>query len=117
MINHIPYAHRIVVYGIMWTDDIDIDASEIWYNGVTKFDTNQDIINYLNAVVNETDSKLFIKALNDIAKKKGINDLAKKMRVNRESLYRSLDGEREPKYKTIDKFLRAIGIKICFTCV
>ncbi|MBQ9236134.1 MAG: putative addiction module antidote protein [Alphaproteobacteria bacterium] len=101
-------------YGLMWTDDIDIDAGELWYNGITTLDTEQDIVNYLNAVVNETDTKLFIKALKDIAKSKGVNDLAKKMGVNRESLYKSLDGERKPKYETIDKFLRAIGMKITF---
>ena len=101
-------------YGIKWNDDIDIDAAEIWYNGATDLNSEQDIVNYLNAVVNEPDTKLFIKALDDIAKSKGVCSLAKKMEVNRESLYKSLNGESEPKFKTIDKFLRAIGIGIKF---
>ena len=36
------------------------------------------------------------------------------MKVGRESLYKSLNGDSEPKFKTIDKFLRAIGIGIKF---
>ncbi len=101
-------------YGIKWNDDIDIDAAEIWYNGKARLQTNQDVVNYLNAVVNETNSKLFIKALDEIAKIKGVSKLAEKMAVSRESLYKSLNGEREPKFKTIDKFLRAIGMKVKF---
>lgn len=101
-------------YGIKWNDDIDIDAAEIWYNGATDLNSEQDIVNYLNAVVNEPDTKLFIKALDDVAKSKGVCSLAKKMEVSRESLYKSLNGESEPKFKTIDKFLRAIGIGIKF---
>ena len=114
-----PFFNQAIVdcggYGIKWNDDIDIDASEIWYNGATNLDTNQDVINYLNAVVNETDPKLFIKALNEIAKIKGISKLANKMSVSRESLYKSLNGEREPKFKTINKLLRAIGMEVKFT--
>lgn len=78
------------------------------------FNSEQDIVNYLNAVVNEPDTKLFIKALDDVAKSKGVCRLAKKMKVGRESLYKSLNGDSEPKFKTIDKFLRAIGIGIKF---
>lgn len=118
-LKHEPFFKQAVVdcggYGIKWNDDIDIDASEIWYNGVTNLDTNQDVVNYLNAVVNETDSKLFIKALDEIAKAKGVSKLAEKMAVSRESLYKSLNGEREPKFKTIDKFLRAIGMEVKFS--
>lgn len=101
-------------YGIKWNDDIDIDASEIWYNGTTELNTEIDIVNYLNAVVNEPETKLFMKALNDVAKSKGVRNLAQMMGVSRESLYKSLNGESEPKFKTIDKFLRAIGIGIKF---
>lgn len=102
-------------YGIRWSDDMDIDAAEIWYNGDTDLNSKRDIANYLNAVVNEPNTKLFIKALDDVAKSKGVCSLAKKMAVSRESLYKSLSGESEPKFKTIDKFLRAIGIRINFS--
>lgn len=100
-------------YGLMWTDDIDIDASEIWYNGVTTLDNEQDIVNYLNAVVNETDKKLFINALHEIAKAKGVNDLAKKMGVNREGLYKSLNGITKPRFETIFKAINALGLQLC----
>lgn len=30
-------------YGICWTDDIDIDAGEIWHNGTTILETDADI--------------------------------------------------------------------------
>lgn len=45
---------------------------------------------------------------------KGVAELAKKMQVSQESLYKSFNGQREPKFKTINKFLQAIGIKVKF---
>ena len=30
-------------YGIKWNDDIDIDAAEIWYNGATDLNSEQDV--------------------------------------------------------------------------
>ena len=99
-------------YGICWTDDIDIDSGEIWYNGVTTLETDEDIFNYIKAVIQESDPENIIKAIQEVAKIKGYNNLAEKMGVGRESLYKSLSGVTKPRFETIYKILLALGLRL-----
>ncbi len=97
-------------YGVSWNDDIDIAADEIWYNGKTILNDEDDILQYLKVVAEETSPEIIIKAINEVAKIKGFNDLAQKMGVGRESLYKSLNGETKPRFETIYKVLQALGL-------
>lgn len=99
-------------YGIVWNDDIDIDANEIWYNGCTILNNDDDIQQYLKVVAEESNPEVIVKAINEVAKIKGFNNLAKKMKVGRESLYKSLNGETKPRFETIYKALQALGLKL-----
>ncbi len=99
-------------YGIAWNDDIDIDANEIWYNGNTILNNEDDIQRYLKVVAEETNPEVIVKAINEVAKIKGFNDLAQKMGVGRESLYKSLNGETKPRFETIYKALQALGLRL-----
>lgn len=99
-------------YGICWTDDIDIDSSEIWYNGITELKTDEDIFNYIKAVIQESEPENIIKAIQEVAKIKGYNNLAEKMGVGRESLYKSLSGATKPRFETIYKILLALGLRL-----
>ncbi len=99
-------------YGICWTDDIDIDSGEIWYNGTTTLETDEDIFNYIKAVAEESEPENIIKAIQEVAKIKGYNNLAEKMGVGRESLYKSLSGATKPRFETIYKILLALGLRL-----
>ena len=99
-------------YGICWSDDIDIDSSEIWYNGATELKTDEDIFNYIKAVAEESEPENIIKAIQEVAKIKGYNNLAEKMGVGRESLYKSLSGSTKPRFETIYKILLALGLRL-----
>ena len=99
-------------YGICWTDDIDIDSGEIWYNGITELKTDEDIFNYIKAVIQESEPENIIKAIQEVAKIKGYNNLAEKMGVGRESLYKSLSGATKPRFETIYKILLALGLRL-----
>ena len=99
-------------YGICWTDDIDIDSGEIWYNGATELKADEDIFNYIKAVIQESEPENIIKAIQEVAKIKGYNNLAEKMGVGRESLYKSLSGATKPRFETIYKILLALGLRL-----
>lgn len=99
-------------YGLYWTDEIDIDASEIWYKGVTRLNSDNDIFNYLKVVAEETNPDYIIKALDEIAKMKGMANVAKHMGIGRESLYKSLGGKSKPLFETIYKTLQALGYQL-----
>lgn len=57
-------------------------------------------------------TEAFIKELGNQAKKYGMSKLAKEIGVGRESLYKSLSGERNLYADTVFKIIRVLGYKI-----
>jgi len=50
--------------------------------------------------------------LGDIARAKGMSQVARDAGLSRESLYKSLSGERNPNFDTILKVIMALGLKL-----
>jgi probable addiction module antidote protein len=71
-----------------------------------------DIAAYFQAAIEEGDPALLAAALGDIAKARGMTQLARDTGLSRESLYKSLSGERAPSSDTLFKVIRAMGFKI-----
>lgn len=71
-----------------------------------------DMAAYLQAVLDDGDPQLLAAALGDIAKARGMSQLAKDTGLSRESLYKSLSGERAPNSDTLFKVVRAMGFKL-----
>ena len=69
---------------------------------------------YFEACLEEAngDAAFIAKALGDIARAKGMSEVARKAGVSRESLYKSLSGERIPGFDTILKVITALGLKL-----
>ena len=67
---------------------------------------------YLQLVMEDDDPALLAAALGDIARARGMTQLAKDTGLSRESLYKSLSGERAPSSDTLFKVLRAMGFKL-----
>jgi len=67
---------------------------------------------YLNAVLEENDPKLFLAALRDVADAYGMGEIAKKTDLNRPSLYRMLSKEGNPEIYSVFSLLSAIGLKL-----
>jgi len=68
---------------------------------------------YLRAHLDETGpdaDALFLLALRDVAKAHGMGRVAAKARVGRESLYKSLAEDGNPKWGTLVAVLRALGL-------
>ena len=80
----------------------NFDASEYIEN-------EEDAIAYLNAAAETGDPALLQAAIGDRAKARGMGQIAKEAGVGRESLYKSLNKEGNPSFRTIVKVVDALG--------
>lgn len=73
-------------------------------------------VEYLNASLEEAVDmpELFLIALRNVAEAHGISRLAKKTRLNREYLYTMLSKRGNPRYESLVKLLKAMGIRLAF---
>ena len=76
--------------------------------------TPEEMALYLDACIEESDgdAAFIAKALGDIARAQGMTQVAKSAGLSRESLYKSLSGERVPDFSTILKVTKALGLKL-----
>jgi probable addiction module antidote protein len=78
-------------------------------------DNEAEIEEYLKVSMETGDPKLIIKAFGNASRAYGMLKLARETGLNRESLYRSLSGEREPKFTTIFKVADSLGYRLSLT--
>ncbi|HJT98721.1 MAG TPA: addiction module antidote protein [Rhodanobacteraceae bacterium] len=69
------------------------------------------IAEYLDAVLEEDNLDLLLLALNDIARARGMAQVAKEAGLGRESLYKALAPGAKPRFDTIVKVARALGVR------
>lgn len=76
--------------------------------------TPEEMAAYLEVCLEEADgdAAFIAKAIGDIARAKGMTEVAREAGVSRESLYKSLSGERAPGFDTILKVLKALGLQL-----
>ncbi len=74
--------------------------------------SEEEIAEYLRQVLEDGDPTELAAALGDIARTRGMTQLAKDTGLSRESLYKSLSGERAPSSDTLFKVMRALGFKL-----
>ena len=84
------------------------------YDTAEYLETREDIYDYLQIALEDGDPQLITTALGNAARAYGMLKLAKETGLNRENLYRSLSGEKEPKFITIAKVADSLGFKITF---
>jgi probable addiction module antidote protein len=75
-------------------------------------DSEEMIAEYLSVILDEDDPDLFIRALGDIARARGMTQIAKETGLGRESLYKALKSGSNLRYQTVQKVLKALGIKL-----
>ena len=74
---------------------------------------NEDVIaEYLNAALENENPDMFLVAISDVAKAKGMAQLAKDTGLGRESLYKALAPGAKPRYDTVLKLIRALGVEL-----
>ena len=84
------------------------------YDVAEYLNTPQEMAAYLEACLEEAngDAAFVAKALGNIARAKGMTEIARETGLSRESLYKSLSGERSPSFETVLKVITALGLKI-----
>ena len=69
------------------------------------------IAEYMTAVLEVDDPDLLLLALNDVARARGMAQVAKDAGLGRESLYKALAPGAKPRFETVIKVARALGVK------
>lgn len=84
------------------------------YDVAEYLNTPEEMAAYLEACLEEAngDAAFVAKALGNIARAKGMSEIARETGLSRESLYKSLSGERSPSFETVLKVIGALGLKI-----
>lgn len=77
-------------------------------------DSEEMIAEYLNVVIEDGDQSLLLTAIGDIAKAKGMSQIAESSGLGRESLYKALAPGAKPRFETIIKVLKSLGVSISF---
>ena len=75
--------------------------------------TRREAAGYLTAAFEEGDPKYFLKALRNVAEAHGgMAKLAKRANLNRETLYRTLSEEGNPRLDSLYSVLKALGLNL-----
>ena len=74
--------------------------------------SEEEVAEYLRQVLEDGDPAELAAALGDVARARGMTQLARDTGLSRESLYKSLSGERAPSSDTLFKVIRAMGFKL-----
>lgn len=69
------------------------------------------IAEFMTAVLEANDPDLLLLALGDVARAKGMAQVAKDAGLGRESLYKALAPGAKPRFETVMKVARALGVK------
>ena len=78
-------------------------------------DSDEALVEYLNAALAENDPKHFAKALGNVARAKGMSSISEVSGVGRQSLYRALSEEGNPRIDTLFKTLEALNVRLAIT--
>jgi probable addiction module antidote protein len=85
---------------------------------VTDYLDNDEVIaEYLTAALEDPDPDVFLMAVADVAKARGMSHVASETGLGRESLYKAFAPGAKPRYDTVLKVLKAVGIQLQATPV
>ena len=74
--------------------------------------TDADIVEYLQQVIEDGDSGELAAALGHIAKARGMSEIAKASGIQREALYKALRPQSHPRFETIQRVCKALGVRL-----
>ena len=80
------------------------------YDTAEFLDNEEIIAEYLAAAMEDPNPDVFIAALATVARARGMTQLAKDAGLSRESLYKTLAPGAKPRFETIVKITKALGV-------
>ncbi len=82
------------------------------FDAADYLDNEETIAEYLTAALKDDDPELLLTAIKDVARARGMTKLAKDTGLGRESLYKALAPGAKPRYETVMKVIRALGVRL-----
>ena len=82
------------------------------WDAVAHLKSDEEMVAYLEAALEDGDPALVAAALGDIARAKGMTEIAREAGLGRESLYKALSPGGNPEFATILKVVRALGLRL-----
>ena len=78
-------------------------------------DSDEAMVAYLNAALEENDPHYFVKALGNVARAKGMTAIAADTGLGRQTLYRALSSEGNPRIDTLFHVLNTLDLRLSIT--
>jgi probable addiction module antidote protein len=75
-------------------------------------DSEEAIVEYLTAALENPDPDAFLVAVRDVAKARGIANVAATAGLGRESVYKALKPGAQPRFDTVRRLLVALGVRL-----
>ena len=85
------------------------------FDVVDFLDSDEALIEYLNVALEEKDPTYFTKALGNVARAKGMTYISEASGLGRQSLYRALSCEGNPRIDTLFKVLDSLNLRLAIT--
>ena len=82
------------------------------FDAADYLDSEETIAEYLSAIMEEDDPDLLLAAIGDVAKARGMAQIARDTGLGRESLYKALQPGAKPRFDTVMKVMKALGVKL-----
>jgi probable addiction module antidote protein len=82
------------------------------FDAARYLDSDEAVAEYMAAVLETEDPDLLLLALGDVARAKGMAQVAKDAGLGRESLYKALTPGAKPRFDTVVKVARALGVRL-----
>jgi len=82
------------------------------FDSAKYLDSDEAIAEYLTAILEDDDPALLAAALGDIARARGMTEIAKASGITREALYKALRADAQPRFETVAKVCRALGVRL-----
>ena len=81
------------------------------FDAARYLDSDEAIAEYVTAILEAEDPDLLLLALGDVARAKGMAQVAKDAGLGSESLYKALTPGAKPRFDTVLKVAKALGVK------
>lgn len=82
------------------------------FDAADYLDDDAVIAEYINAALEDENPDVLLQAIADVAKARGMTQLARDVGLGRESLYKALAPGAKPRYDTVLRLMRALGVEL-----
>jgi probable addiction module antidote protein len=82
------------------------------FDAADYLDDEQVVAEYISAALEDENPEVLLQAIADVAKARGMTHLAKCTGLGRESLYKALAPGAKPRYDTVLRLVRALGVEL-----